>query len=105
MLPHRRSGPNLGTRVRRARTPARQRAHQNTLEGQPLFLALLLFGSIGFPGIAAVLGFVWLLSRVAYSAGCVLGSVCAMAALAAGRGAESRPYWQVRRAQFALDYM
>ena len=46
-----------------------QRAHQNTVENQPLFLALLLFGSLGFPAIAAGLGLLWLLARVAYSAG------------------------------------
>ena len=46
-----------------------QRAHQNTVENQPLFLALLLFGSLGFPAIAAGLGLLWLLARGAYSAG------------------------------------
>ena len=46
-----------------------QRAHQNTLENQPLFLLLLLFGSLGFPLISAGIGFLWLLGRVAYSVG------------------------------------
>ena len=46
-----------------------QRAHQNTLENIPLLLALLLFGSLGFPAISAGAGFLWIISRVFYAVG------------------------------------
>jgi glutathione S-transferase len=46
-----------------------QRAHQNTVENQPLFLTMLLVGSLGFPAIAAAIGFLWLVSRVMYGVG------------------------------------
>merc|ERR1712055_999159 len=46
-----------------------QRAHQNTLENIPLFLATLLISGLNFPKLAAGAGLVWLIGRVIYSYG------------------------------------
>merc|ERR1712055_939595 len=46
-----------------------QRAHQNTLENIPLFLAILLISGLNFPKLAAGAGLVWLIGRVIYSYG------------------------------------
>ena len=46
-----------------------QRAHQNTLEGYPAFLALLLLGGLQYPRISAGAGAIYLLGRVAYAKG------------------------------------
>jgi len=46
-----------------------QRAHQNTLEGYPVFLSLLLLGGLQYPRISAGAGAVYLLGRVAYAKG------------------------------------
>merc|ERR1719153_1216199 len=50
-----------------------QRAHQNTLENIPLFLAILLISGLNFPKLAAGAGLVWLIGRVIYSYGYYTG--------------------------------
>merc|ERR1712106_222686 len=50
-----------------------QRAHQNTLENIPLFLALLLISGLYFPKYAAGAGLVWVVGRVIYSYGYYTG--------------------------------
>ncbi|XP_063234058.1 glutathione S-transferase 3, mitochondrial-like [Bacillus rossius redtenbacheri] len=50
-----------------------QRAHQNTLENYPQFLALLLLGGLEWPVVSAVGGAVWLLGRIAYAQGYYTG--------------------------------
>merc|ERR1712117_11736 len=46
-----------------------QRVHQNTLERVTVFLVLLLAAGLFNPKMAAVFGFVWVISRVIYSIG------------------------------------
>lgn len=50
-----------------------QRAHQNTLEGYPQFLILLVFGGLQYPRITAGAGALFLLSRIAYALGYYTG--------------------------------
>jgi len=51
-----------------------QRAHQNTLENVPFFLVTLVLSGIVYPGCASVLGGIWILSRLVYSAGYYTGN-------------------------------
>nr|CAH0109516.1 unnamed protein product [Daphnia galeata] len=44
-----------------------QRAHQNTLEGYPLFLMLLFTGGFEHPIPSALAGVLWIIGRVVYS--------------------------------------
>ena len=44
-----------------------QRAHQNTLENIPFFLAMLPFGGLRHPLVAAAAGAAWIVTRVIYS--------------------------------------
>ena len=46
-----------------------QRAHQNTLEGYPAFLSLLLLGGLGYPVVSSIFGMIWVTGRVFYSLG------------------------------------
>jgi glutathione S-transferase len=46
-----------------------QRGHQNSLEIQPVFLALLILSGLGYPATAAALGASFLLGRVFYIKG------------------------------------
>merc|ERR1711976_569714 len=50
-----------------------QRAHQNTLEGYPVFLMLLLLGGIRYPMLAAGAGALYVASRVVYAHGYYTG--------------------------------
>jgi glutathione S-transferase len=50
-----------------------QRAHQNTLENYPQFLAMLLWGGLEMPVFTALAGVIWLAGRVAYSKGYYTG--------------------------------
>ncbi|KAI8854934.1 hypothetical protein BC829DRAFT_378847 [Chytridium lagenaria] len=52
-----------------------QRAHQNTLEGYPAFLALLFAGGVEHPVIAASAGVVFLAGRYFYAKGYSSGDV------------------------------
>ncbi|XP_078741874.1 glutathione S-transferase 3, mitochondrial-like, partial [Lampetra fluviatilis] len=46
-----------------------QRAHQNTLEGYPVWLGLLLVVGFTHPLISAACGFIWVTSRFSYAHG------------------------------------
>jgi len=46
-----------------------QRVHQNTLERVTVFLTLLLAAGLFNPKMAAIFGFIWIISRVIYSIG------------------------------------
>ncbi|KAG0728977.1 Microsomal glutathione S-transferase 3 [Chionoecetes opilio] len=50
-----------------------QRAHQNTLEGYPTFLMLLLLGGLQHPVASAAGGTVWCAGRIAYAMGYYTG--------------------------------
>jgi len=50
-----------------------QRAHQNTLEVYPYFLALLFIGGIECPLLSAVCGLIWVAARVSYALGYYTG--------------------------------
>ena len=50
-----------------------QRAHQNTLEGYPVFLMLLFIGGARFPIISAAAGSIWIAARIAYAKGYYTG--------------------------------
>ncbi|XP_060592429.1 glutathione S-transferase 3, mitochondrial-like isoform X1 [Ruditapes philippinarum] len=50
-----------------------QRAHQNTLEGYPMFLVLLFLGGILYPKLSAASGALWIASRVVYALGYYTG--------------------------------
>ncbi|GAQ88578.1 glutathione S-transferase [Klebsormidium nitens] len=51
-----------------------QRAHQNTLESYPAFLAFLLLSGSAYPITASVLGAVWIIGRLFYSLGYYTGN-------------------------------
>ena len=51
-----------------------QRAHQNTLEQIPFFLATVLMGGLRTPMLAAGLGAAWILGRIVYSVGYYSGN-------------------------------
>jgi len=46
-----------------------QRVHQNTLERVTVFLTILLAAGLFNPKMAAIFGFIWIISRVIYSIG------------------------------------
>lgn len=46
-----------------------QRAHQNTIENWPTFLALLLTSGLAFPRLAALFGLTWVVARFLYFVG------------------------------------
>eukprot|EP00850_Spirogloea_muscicola_P020517 SM000219S06662 [mRNA] locus=s219:30464:31965:+ [translate_table: standard] len=46
-----------------------QRAHQNTMESYPAFIAMLLLSGLAYPLTAAVFGTVWIVGRLVYSMG------------------------------------
>ncbi|XP_032800454.2 glutathione S-transferase 3, mitochondrial-like isoform X1 [Petromyzon marinus] len=46
-----------------------QRAHQNTLEGYPVWLGLVLVVAFTHPLISAAFGFIWVTSRFSYAHG------------------------------------
>eukprot|EP00093_Oithona_nana_P012489 12489.XXX_809711_810449_1 [CDS] Oithona nana genome sequencing. len=46
-----------------------QRAHQNTLENVPFFLAMLMGGGVRHPLVASTAGALWLVARIIYSLG------------------------------------
>ena len=46
-----------------------QRAHQNTLENLPIFIATLLLGGLRHPRYAAIFGGIWFVGRVVYTVG------------------------------------
>jgi len=50
-----------------------QRAHQNTLEGYPMFIMLLIFGGLQHPCLSAAAGALYLVARVVYAQGYYTG--------------------------------
>lgn len=50
-----------------------QRAHQNTLESFPAFLALLVLAGLAYPITASAFGLLWVVGRVVYSIGYYTG--------------------------------
>ncbi|GAX75035.1 hypothetical protein CEUSTIGMA_g2479.t1 [Chlamydomonas eustigma] len=51
-----------------------QRGHQNSLENQPIFLALLMSAGVRYPITAAVAGACYLIGRIGYFSGYSTGS-------------------------------
>ena len=49
------------------------RAHQNTLEHHPTFVAMLALGGLEMPVFSAIAGCVWIAGRVIYSRGYYTG--------------------------------
>jgi len=49
------------------------RAHQNTLEGYPMFLMMLLLGGLEMPVWTAIAGVVFILGRIQYAQGYYTG--------------------------------
>ena len=50
-----------------------QRAHQNTLEGYPIFLTLLAIAAIDTPVVAAASGLIWIVGKYFYAQGYYTG--------------------------------
>ena len=51
-----------------------QRAHQNTLEFTPFYLALVILGGLRHPSFAAGAGGIYLVGRIIYSLGYYTGN-------------------------------
>eukprot|EP00914_Ancora_sagittata_P009764 GHVO01018525.1.p2 GENE.GHVO01018525.1~~GHVO01018525.1.p2 ORF type:complete len:171 (-),score=6.75 GHVO01018525.1:909-1388(-) len=51
-----------------------QRAHQNTLEHVPTFVALLITGGLAFPITTAIGGLVWIAGRITFAVGYYTGN-------------------------------